>query len=314
MAMNVIHLGSGAGNRQWVEAVKRHSGARNIALVADESVAPVADASGVPRYRSLRDALAAVSADTAIVSGHRAANWATQALQAKLAVILDEAGAVDGATFRALRQAARAQGSTVLWPHRDPYARCESALKRLIGSRRLGGIGHVSCIDAAVSPGEGGGPSSQVSARGFAHFQALQRLFGVAPKKIMARLGSGSGSHSSTEAFIEFDNGLHVHYSGYLGAPRNEHQLWIEGTEGSVRTDGRAVWWRKRGWRFFMPLKFALAQDSQSAEARATLDALAAARARAAGAPGDLSAIAVVAAAIESHRRHAAVALSELVG
>lgn len=312
--MNVIHLGSGAGNRQWVEAVQRHPGARNIALVADESVAPVADASGMPRYRSLRDALATVSADTAIVSGQRATDRATQALQATLAVIMDEVGAVDGVAFRAFQQAARAPGATVLWPRRYPYARCERALQRLIGSRRLGGIGHVSCIDAAVSPGEGGGQSSQLSARAFTHFQALQRLFGVSPKKIMARLGSEPGSQSSTEAFIELDNGLHVHYSGYLGAPRNEHQLWIEGTEGSVRTDGSAVWWRKRGWRFFMPLRFGLARDPQSAEAQATLDALAAARARAAGSPGDLSAVATVAAALESHRRQAAVALSELVG
>lgn len=312
--MNVIHLGSGAGDRQWVEAVERYPGARNIALVADESAAAVTDAPGVPRYRSLHDALAGAGADTAVVSGHRATGWATQALQAKLAVIMDEAGAVDGAAFRAFQQAARAQGSTVLWPRRYPYARCENALKRLIGSPRLGGIGHVSCIDEAVSSGEGGGQSSQVSARAFAHFHALQRLFGIAPKKIMARLGSGPGSQSSTEAFIELENGLHIHYSGYLGAPRNEHQLWIEGTEGSVRTDGRAVWWRKRGWRFFMPLKFALARDPQSAKVRATLDALAAARARAAGSAGDLSAVAAVAAAIESHRRHAAVALSELVG
>lgn len=312
--MNVIHLGSGAGNRQWVEAVRRYPGARNIAQVADESAAAVADASSMPLYRSLRDALAEVGADTAVVSGCRATDWATQAMQANLAVIMDEAGAVDGAAFRAFQQAARAQGSTVVWPHRYPYARCESAVKRLIGSRRLGGIGHISCIDEAVSPGEGDAQSSQLSGRAFAHFQALRRLFDAAPRKIIARLGSEPGSQSSTEAFIELENGLRVHYSGYLGAPRHEHQLWIEGTEGSVKTDGSAVWWRKRGWRFFMPLKIAFAQDPRSAEAQASLDALAAARARAAGLPGNLSAVASVAAAIESHRRHAAVALSELVG
>jgi predicted dehydrogenase len=314
MLMNVIHLGSGAGSRQWVEAVEHYPGARNMALVTGDSSPTVAD-SAFPHFQSLGEALSSVSADVAVVSGHRATNWATQALDAKLAVVMDEAGAVDGAAFRAFQVAARAKGSTVLWPRRYRYARCEKVLKRLIGSGWLGGIGHVSCIDEAVSPGEGGGQSWHVSTRAFAHFHALRQLFGASPRKITARLGAEPGLQNSTEAFIEFENGLHVHYSGYSGAQRNAHQLWIEGAEGSVRTDGGAVWWRKRGWRFFMPLKIGLAQDPRdSAEARATLDALATARTRAAGSPEDLSAVATVAAAIESHRRHAAVALSELVG
>lgn len=311
--MNVIHLGLGAGHRQWVEAVQRYPGARNTALVAAESSSATADGSGISHYRSLGDALAKVSADVAVVSGHRATDWATQALRANMAVVMDEVGAVDGAAFRAFQEVARAKRSTVLWPRRYRYARCENVLKRLIGSRRLGSIGHVSCIDQAVSPDEDGGQFLHVSARAFAHFQALRRLFGAAPRKIMARLGSGPGSQSSTEAFLEFESGLHVHYSGYSGAQLNAHELWIEGAEGSVRTDGSAVWWRKRGWRFFMPLKFGFAQEPKdSAEARATLDALVAARA--AGSPEDLSAVATVAAAIESHRRKTAVALSELVG
>lgn len=312
--MNVIHLGLGARHRQWVEAVQQYPGAGNTALVAAGS-SSTAGGSGMSRYRSLGDALAKVSADVAIVSGNEATEWATQALRANMAVVMDEVGAVDGAAFRAFQEAARAKGSPVLWPRRYRYARCEKVLKRLIGSSRLGGIGHVSCIDQAVSPGEDGGQSLHVSARAFAHFEALRRLFCAAPKKVMARLGSEPGSQSFTEAFLEFESGLHVHYSGYFGAQRNEHQLWIEGAEGSVRTDGRAVWWRKRGWRFFLPLKFGLAQDLQeSAEARGTLDALVAARKRAAGSPEDLSAVATVAAALESHRRHAAVASSELVG
>jgi hypothetical protein len=294
MSMNVIHLGSGAGHRQWVEAVGRYPGAGNITLAPGE-------------------ALSSVSADVAVVSGNGATDWATQALQANLAVVMDEVGAVDGTAFRAFQVAAKGKGSTVLWPRRYRYARCENLLKRLIGSGRLGGIGHVSCIDEAVSRGEGDGQSWHVSARAFAHFQSLQRLFGASPRKIMARLGPEPGLQNSTEAFIEFENGLHVHYSGFSGAPSDAHQLWIEGAEASVRTDGSAVWWRKRGWRFFMPLKFGFAQDPRDpAEMRATLDALVAARAGAGGSPEDLSAVAIVAAAFESHRRHSAVSLSEL--
>lgn len=313
--MNVIHLGSGAGNRLWVEAVLRYPGARNTALVETESAAIGADGSEIPAFRTLGDALENADAEIAVVSGQRATEWATRALQANLTVVMDEVGIVDGAGFRAFHAAATAAGSRVYWPQRYRYARCESVLRRLLGSGRLGGIGHVSCIDQAEAAGRGDGQSLHVSTRGFAHFHALRRLFAVLPRKVMARLGPGPGPKDCTEAFLEFDGGLHVHYSGYAGARRGAHELWVEGSEGSVRTDGNAVWWRKRGWRFFLPLKFGVIPDLQdAAEARATLDAVAATRRGAAAVPADLSAVATVAAAVESHRRRAAVALSEFTG
>ena len=313
--MNVIHLGSGARNRLWIEAVQRYPGARSTALVSAESAAVTAGGSALPVFQTLGDALDKVGAEIAVVSGHQATDWATQALQAKLSVVMDEVGVVDGAGFRSLQSAATATGSSVHWPQRYRYARCENVLKRLIDSGRLGGIGHVSCIDQAKSDGVGDGQSPHVSTTGFEQFHALRRLFAVLPRKVMARLGPGPGSKDRTEAFLEFDGGLHVHYSGYTGAQRSSHELWVEGSEGSVRTDGNAVWWRKRGWRFFLPLKFGFARDPQDpVDARATLDAIAAARKGTNASPPDLSAIAAVAAAVESHRRRAAVALSEFAG
>lgn len=294
--MNVIHLGSGIRSRLWIEAVERHSGARNAALASP-------------------DALERAGADVAVVSGDQAIGWAKQALQAKLAVILDEPGSVDRGAFHALQSAASAGSPVLLWPERYRYARCERVVRRLIDSGRLGNIGHVSCVDQAVAIVEGDRQSSHVSCRAFVHFESLRRLFKTLPKTIMARLGSEAGAKDFTEAFIEFESGLRVHYSGYSGASSDTHELWIESAQGSVKTDGSAVWWRKRGWHFFLPLKFGISRPPQdSEEARATLDAISAAQKAAAGSHADLSSVAAVAAAIESHRSRASVALSELSG
>ena len=301
--MNVLHLGSGAGAPEWVQAVQRYAGGQNVGRVPDDSSASAAGGTALPDFRTLSDALGKVSADVAVVSGVKATDWATQALEANLAVVMDEAGAVDRAAFRKFQAAANAKASIVLWPRRYRYARCERMVKRLIDSGRLGGIGHVACVDQ----------SSQASSRAFADFQSLRQLFGASPKRVMARLGRDSGSPDFTEAFLELENGLHIHYSAYGGAQRDKHELWIEGAEGSLKTDGGAVWWRKRGWRFFLPLKLGAARAiPDSAEARSTLEELAAARRTASASRPDLSAVATVAAAFESHRAGAAVAVSEI--
>ncbi len=244
MSMNVIHLGSGAGAPLWVQAVQRYPGGQNAGRVPDDSTAAAVVGAALPEFRTLSDAMGNVSADVAVVSGVEH-DWATQALQANLAVVMDEAGSVDAAAFRKLHSAANAKPSIVLWPRRYRYARCERMVKRMVDSGRLGGIGHVACV----------GQTSQASSRAFSDFQSLRHLFGASPKKVMARLGRGSGSLDFTEAFLELESGLHIHYSAYGGAQRDTHELWIEGAEGSLKTDGGAVWWRKRGWRFFLPLE-----------------------------------------------------------
>jgi len=79
-------------------------------------------------------------------------------------------------------------------------------------------------------------------------------MFDSAPAAVMARLTQTDDGGSRTEAFLEVQGGTHVHYSGMLGDDAGSHILWIEGTKGSLRTDGRGIWWRKRGWPLFVPI------------------------------------------------------------
>ncbi|MDH3604241.1 MAG: hypothetical protein OEU26_31945, partial [Candidatus Tectomicrobia bacterium] len=62
---------------------------------------------------------------------------------------------------------------------------------------------------------------------------------------------------STTEAFFEMEDDIPVQYYGSLTANRDAFELRIEGEHGALRTDGRRLWWRKRGSRFFLPMRMA---------------------------------------------------------
>jgi predicted dehydrogenase len=46
-----------------------------------------------------------------------------------------------------------------------------------------------------------------------------------------------------------------IEYIGTLTSDRDEYHLRIEGLHGSLMTDGKRVRWRKKGWRFFWPIR-----------------------------------------------------------
>ena len=71
-------------------------------------------------------------------------------------------------------------------------------------------------------------------------------------RNVMARIDD---RHGVTEAYLETRRSIHVHYTGRWRAAADSHCLWIEGTKGSLKVDGRGTWWRKRGWRFFVPVR-----------------------------------------------------------
>jgi len=46
-----------------------------------------------------------------------------------------------------------------------------------------------------------------------------------------------------------------IQYYGSLTANRDAFELRIEGEYGALWTDGRRLWWRKKGARFFLPMR-----------------------------------------------------------
>ena len=150
---------------------------------------------------------------------------------------------------------------------------------RLLRAGRIGTVTHVSCVDRRArgmeSLGAGEIDYVQLLAYGADHLTWIRGLLEVEPVRVMARCGRVPWQlerHGSlTEAFLEMASGVHVQYHGSLASNRDNHELWIDGERGVLRTDGRLVWFRKTGWPAFAPVAGTLRQwvDASSPAARA---------------------------------------------
>jgi predicted dehydrogenase len=308
--MRTIFLGNAPRSTQWREALRTFARAEFVGTVGS---ADRADQS-IPQFSSLQDALAKASADLAIVSGGSTAA-ATEAAGSGLAVILDRPSTAGAADLAALRDAsARSERATTLVCAANRYARRANLIGRFLASRKLGAVGHVSCIDhrRAAADDLGSDASAQLLSTGCGHILSVQTLLGARPLSVMAQLSTQSPQRASTAAFVELEKGLHIQYFGSIGPEPSHHELWIEGTGGSLITDGGNVSWRKRGWRFFVPLRLSLGSVDDD-EHGARLAALATI-----GTPGKatadpLDALALATAAIESHEGRRIVPISSSV-
>lgn len=123
---------------------------------------------------------------------------------------------------------------------------------KYLASGRIGSIGHVSIEDHQAGSGGAVDGSRYWLHRGGPLLAQACDLLGTGVQDVMARIDEAGGV---TEAYLATHRGVHVHYSGLWNADVESHCLWIEGTGGSLKADARAVWWRKRGWRFFIPVR-----------------------------------------------------------
>ncbi len=322
--MDIIHTGQGLRWQHWLNVVKRSPRAQTSAIVTQQgdpagSSEIFESETAIPVYASLEAALAEVPAQVAVATGGEAVQFATQALKAGLWVILDELGAVDAGAAGRLIALSKSTGCALLVPRRYVYASCEKALRRLL--QHLGPIGHVSCMDSQPMPSDAGvnySPQAQLTLAGVGHFGSLARLFDSAPVSVMTRLAGSDAGNPCTEAFLTLDSNLHVQYFGSAGAGINEHILWIEGARGSAKTDGSNVWWRKRGWPVFVPVRIwpRLAGYSPEADDSALLAQAAADLQRSSDwqDDGHFHLLASVAAAVESARAGACVQVAQLTG
>ena len=141
--------------------------------------------------------------------------------------------------------------------------RIEWTLRQLIREGRIGTPTHVSCIDRRSDPARADGAANldyaQVLALGADDLNRLRNILGRDPVRMLARCTRAAWSTyrhgSTTEAFVEMTGGLHIHYYGSLTSNRSEHALRLEGDRGVLWTDRSLIWWRKRGWPVFVPIR-----------------------------------------------------------
>lgn len=205
----------------------------------------------VTSFDSIASAFKAVKPEFAVCAGAIAVAQVVEVLETGVPVLVADVEGCSAADLRDVYPVAAADGRHVYLPRDLTYARCTKVLRKFLDSGRLGPIGHISCSDSRAAGKEAGSSTAQLLRHGGGHLEEVCRLLGASAHNVMARSDDENGI---AQAYLELDGGLHVHYSGSMSASADTHCLWIEGAKGSLRTDGSSVWWRKRGWRFFVPV------------------------------------------------------------
>jgi len=268
--MNIIHVGLGIRGRHWLEIVRDYPDATSVACVDPQAAArdwvknhfPVL---GHACYEDLESAFKNITADAAIISSPPAlhATHAIVALESGLAVMIEKPFATSVAEGARIVEASRRTGCPIMVAQNYRYRRCEQTLRKLLREGKLGTVTHASYIDRRARPAQGNFLSqveyAQVLDVGAHHFDSLRSILGTDPVRVMARCRKAPWSQylhgSTTEANLEMENNINVQYYGSLTSNRYESALWIEGDKGVLRADQKHVWWRKRGWRFFLPVR-----------------------------------------------------------
>ncbi len=244
--MHTLLIGEGPRADHWLNTL---TACPQIVLAGRVTSAPAHGP--ITRFDTVASAFKAVKLEFAVCAGAIAAAQLVEVLETGVPVLVADVEGCSAADLRAIYAAAAAGERCVYLPRDMAYTRCTRVLRKFLDSGRLGPIGHISCSDSRAAGKEAGSSTAQLLRHGGGHLEEVCRLLGTAAHNVMARSDDANGI---AQAYLELDGGLHVHYSGSMSASADSHCLWIEGAKGSLRTDGASVWWRKRGWRFFVPV------------------------------------------------------------
>ncbi len=140
------------------------------------------------------------------------------------------------------------------------YAKSRKAIDRFLGSGRIGAIGHISCVDRRPGDSVSSPENDEIAgivAIGASQLAQICDLLGQSPVSVIARVTRDS-SRTCLQVFLQLDEQTVVHYFATFDDDPCGHELWIEGAGGSLKTDGNSVWWRKRGWPKFLPVRIGI--------------------------------------------------------
>ena len=140
------------------------------------------------------------------------------------------------------------------------YAKSRKAIDRFLSSGRIGSIGHISCVDRRPRPPVPSAAEDEfaaIVAIGASQLAQICDLLGLSPETVTARVTPDSGT-TCLQVFLQLDQRTVVHYFATFDDDPCGHELWVEGFGGSLKTDGNSVWWRKRGWPKFLPVRIGI--------------------------------------------------------
>ncbi len=244
--MHTLLIGEGPRADHWLNTL---TVCPQIVLAGRVASVPVKGS--ITCFDSIASACKTVKLEFAVCAGAIAPAQVVEVLETGVPVLVADVEGCSAADLRAIYAAAGER--RVYLPRDMTYTRCAKVLRGFLDSGRLGPIGHISCSDNRAAGDEARSSTTQLLRHGGGHLEEVCRLFGASAHNVMARSDDANGI---AQAYLELDGGLHVHYSGSMSASADSHCLWIEGAKGSLRTDGASVWWRKRGWHFFVPVLY----------------------------------------------------------
>lgn len=268
--MDIIHIGLGVRGRHWLEIVRDHPHITSVGCVDPEMAALDWTKAHFSRlsnacYATVEEALKRIKADAAIVASPPPlhAGHCFQALEAGLAVMVEKPFT---ATLEdALRVTERSEilKRPVLIAQNYRFVPVERTLRQLVSVGRVGKVLSATCIARRRRPGKGTFLGTmdypQITDVGVHNFDSLRSMLGIDAVAISCRVKNPSWSdyrHGAvTEALIELEGDVTVQYLGTLTSDRDEYSLWVEGEDGVLWADRKRVWWRKGGWRFFLPVR-----------------------------------------------------------
>lgn len=272
MAIRVIHVGTGSRGRHWLQIVRDYPEAVSVGFVdkdprALDEARKLVGQSPAQFHADLNAALCEVRADVALITSPSFlhAEHAIEALDAGLTVLTEKPFATNlGDAYEVIRKA-RAVGKHVVVAENYRFFRAERTVGRWIAENRLGRIATIVCVDRRKQPPSDQAPwvgnmdSPQLGEIAVHHFDSFRYLLHRNAVNMTVRTfnppGSLYRSGAATEALIEMEGNLPILYFGTLTSHRYEYSLCIEGENGCLWTDQKRVWWRKKGARFFSPVK-----------------------------------------------------------
>src|SRR5262249_24970073 len=272
MAIRIIHIGTGSRGRHWIKIVRDYPDAISVGFVDNDPQAlnearKLAGRIPTNFYTDLSVALREVPADAALITSPSFlhAEHALVALESGLTVLTEKPFTTNLGDAHKVISKASAIGKHIIVAENYRFFAAERTIGRWLAEERIGRIGTVVCVDRRNQPPSEQGPwvatmeYPQLVEIAVHHFDSFRYMFHRDAVSIVARIsnpnGSGYRSGAATEALIEMGGNLPILYLGSLTSHRYEYSLWIEGEKGSIWTDRKRVWWRKRASRFFLPVK-----------------------------------------------------------
>lgn len=267
--IKILQVGAGIRGRQWTGIVKDYADAQCVGLVEPDA-GSLAQARAIvggdcPGYPDLATALAAGTADAAlIVSPDRLHHeHATACLEAGLTVLVEKPLAPTLAEAQGILAAGRAAGRQVIVAEQFRFWPAERTVKKLLEDGVVGRVDNAIVIDRRNQPASTEGrwlatldyPHLQDIA--VHHFDSLRMWFGQ-PEAIFARAWNTPWSDyegkCNTEAVLRFGD-VHVQYLGTMRSHRYAYSLFVEGEDGAIWTNRKYVFRRKKGQRWFLPVR-----------------------------------------------------------